>query len=204
MYHGAVTVFPANREEKQILKSNIYLCKGTGCSWTLYINDLSSCFSQMRQCPFCRFRHTDLERLRSHVINQHAVQPALRCPLCQDTLHSVALLRTHLAHLHSVTADCTQKLISTVRQQDSSWNKCSLNFCIRFLSIKQKTNSSCTTIFSPVVKIAYTGIVCVCMYGGVFRSVIPALARLLVSLSETSNNTKWGEGRGSCLRSNEY
>ncbi|KAA0715214.1 Zinc finger homeobox protein 3 AT motif-binding factor 1 AT-binding transcription factor 1 [Triplophysa tibetana] len=72
----------------------------------------------MRQCPFCRFCHTDLERLRSHVINQHAVQPALRCPLCQDTLHSVALLRTHLAHLHSVTADCTQKLISTVIASD--------------------------------------------------------------------------------------
>lgn len=46
---------------------------------------------------------------------QHAVQPTLRCPLCQDTLRSVALLRTHLTHLHSVTADCTQKLINTVR-----------------------------------------------------------------------------------------
>nr|XP_055029602.1 zinc finger homeobox protein 3 isoform X1 [Misgurnus anguillicaudatus] len=73
---------------------------------------------EMRQCPFCRFRHTDIERLRSHVMNQHAVQPTLRCPLCQDTLHSVALLRTHLTHLHSVTADCTQKLISTVIASD--------------------------------------------------------------------------------------
>ncbi|KTG39427.1 hypothetical protein cypCar_00022753 [Cyprinus carpio] len=68
---------------------------------------------EMRQCPFCRFRHTDIERLRSHVMNQHAVQPAVRCPLCQDTLHSIALLRTHLTHLHSVTVDCTQKLINT-------------------------------------------------------------------------------------------
>ncbi|KAL1257137.1 hypothetical protein QQF64_012682 [Cirrhinus molitorella] len=73
---------------------------------------------EMRQCPFCRFRHTDIERLRSHVMNQHAVQPAVRCPLCQDTLHSIALLRTHLTHLHSVTADCTQKLISTVIASD--------------------------------------------------------------------------------------
>lgn len=48
-------------------------------------------------------------------MNQHAVQPAVCCPLCQDTLHSIALLRTHLTHLHSVTADCTQKLINTVR-----------------------------------------------------------------------------------------
>lgn len=52
-------------------------------------------------------------------MNQHSVQPALRCPLCQETLHSVALLRTHLTHLHSVTADCTQKLISTVRPKKS-------------------------------------------------------------------------------------
>uniref|UniRef100_A0A673G3T9 Zinc finger homeobox protein 3-like n=1 Tax=Sinocyclocheilus rhinocerous TaxID=307959 RepID=A0A673G3T9_9TELE len=78
------------------------------------------CFSliQMRQCPFCRFHHTDIERLRSHVMNQHAVQPAVRCPLCQDTLHSIALLRTHLTHLHSVTADCTQKLIKMVIASD--------------------------------------------------------------------------------------
>uniref|UniRef100_A0A8C1T9J8 Si:ch73-386h18.1 n=1 Tax=Cyprinus carpio TaxID=7962 RepID=A0A8C1T9J8_CYPCA len=73
---------------------------------------------EMRQCPFCRFRHTDIERLRSHVMNQHAVQPAVRCPLCQDTLHSIALLRTHLTHLHSVTVDCTQKLINTVISSD--------------------------------------------------------------------------------------
>ncbi|XP_692222.4 zinc finger homeobox protein 3 [Danio rerio] len=73
---------------------------------------------EMRQCPFCRFRHNDIERLRSHVMNQHAVQPSLRCPLCQDTLHSIALLRTHLTHLHSVTADCTQKLINTVIASD--------------------------------------------------------------------------------------
>uniref|UniRef100_A0A672PJP3 Zinc finger homeobox protein 3-like n=1 Tax=Sinocyclocheilus grahami TaxID=75366 RepID=A0A672PJP3_SINGR len=78
------------------------------------------CFSliQMRQCPFCRFHHTDIERLRSHVMNQHAVQPAVRCPLCQDTLHSIPLLRTHLTHLHSVTADCTQKLIKMVIVSD--------------------------------------------------------------------------------------
>uniref|UniRef100_A0A671KHH7 Zinc finger homeobox protein 3-like n=1 Tax=Sinocyclocheilus anshuiensis TaxID=1608454 RepID=A0A671KHH7_9TELE len=78
------------------------------------------CFSliQMWQCPFCRFHHTDIERLRSHVMNQHAVQPAVRCPLCQDTLHSIALLRTHLTHLHSVTADCTQKLIKMVIASD--------------------------------------------------------------------------------------
>uniref|UniRef100_A0A673K2M2 C2H2-type domain-containing protein n=1 Tax=Sinocyclocheilus rhinocerous TaxID=307959 RepID=A0A673K2M2_9TELE len=73
---------------------------------------------EMRQCPFCRFHHTDIEHLRSHVMNQHAVQPAVRCPLCQDTLHSIALLRTHLTHLHSVTADCTQKLINTVIASD--------------------------------------------------------------------------------------
>ncbi|XP_067276083.1 zinc finger homeobox protein 3 [Pseudorasbora parva] len=85
--------------------------------------DLSPCKrpriqEEMRQCPFCRFRHSDIERLRSHVMNQHAVQPALRCPLCQDTLHSIALLRTHLTQLHSVTADCTQKLINTVIASD--------------------------------------------------------------------------------------
>ncbi|XP_052387398.1 zinc finger homeobox protein 3 [Carassius gibelio] len=73
---------------------------------------------EMRQCPFCQFHHTDIERLRSHVMNQHAVQPVVRCPLCQDTLHSIALLRTHLTHLHSVTADCTQKLINTVIASD--------------------------------------------------------------------------------------
>ncbi|XP_026097445.1 zinc finger homeobox protein 3-like [Carassius auratus] len=73
---------------------------------------------EMWHCPFCRFHHTDIERLRSHVMNQHAVQPAVRCPLCQDTLHSIALLRTHLTHLHSVTADCTQKLINTVIASD--------------------------------------------------------------------------------------
>ncbi|XP_076848695.1 zinc finger homeobox protein 3 [Brachyhypopomus gauderio] len=73
---------------------------------------------QVRQCPFCRFCHADLGRLRSHVMIQHAVQPVLRCPLCQETLRSIALLRTHLAHLHSVTADCTQKLINTVIASD--------------------------------------------------------------------------------------
>lgn len=71
---------------------------------------------QVRQCPFCRFCHADLGRLRSHVMIQHAVQPTLRCPLCQETLRSVALMRSHLTHLHSVTADCTQKLINAVRQ----------------------------------------------------------------------------------------
>ncbi|XP_039510349.1 zinc finger homeobox protein 3 isoform X1 [Pimephales promelas] len=86
-------------------------------------DDLSPCKrpriqEEMRQCPFCRFRHSDIERLRSHVMNQHAVQPALRCPLCQDTLHSIALLRTHLTQLHSVTADCTQKLINTMIASD--------------------------------------------------------------------------------------
>lgn len=86
------------------------------------------CFSliQMRQCPFCRFRHTDIERLRSHVMNQHAVQPAVRCPLCQDTLHSIALLRTHLTHLHSVTVDCTQKLINTVRRKKETQYACTM------------------------------------------------------------------------------
>ncbi|XP_066541746.1 zinc finger homeobox protein 3 [Hoplias malabaricus] len=78
--------------------------------------DISS--EQVRQCPFCRFCHTDITRLRSHVMIQHAVQPTLRCPLCQDTLRSVALLRTHLTHVHSVTADCTQKLINTVIASD--------------------------------------------------------------------------------------
>ncbi|XP_027015086.2 zinc finger homeobox protein 3 [Tachysurus fulvidraco] len=73
---------------------------------------------QVRQCPFCRFCHTDLSRLRSHVMIQHAVQPTLRCPLCQDTLRSVALMRSHLTHLHSVTADCTQKLINAVIASD--------------------------------------------------------------------------------------
>ncbi|KAL7870965.1 hypothetical protein SRHO_G00084620 [Serrasalmus rhombeus] len=73
---------------------------------------------QMRQCPFCRFCHADIARLRSHVMIQHAVQPTLRCPLCQDTLRSIALLRTHLTHLHSVTTDCTQKLINTVIASD--------------------------------------------------------------------------------------
>ncbi|KAK3548277.1 hypothetical protein QTP70_007347 [Hemibagrus guttatus] len=73
---------------------------------------------QVRQCPFCRFCHTDLGRLRSHVMIQHAVQPTLRCPLCQDTLRSVALMRSHLTHLHSVTADCTQKLINAVIASD--------------------------------------------------------------------------------------
>uniref|UniRef100_A0A4W4G5Q1 Zinc finger homeobox 3 n=1 Tax=Electrophorus electricus TaxID=8005 RepID=A0A4W4G5Q1_ELEEL len=73
---------------------------------------------QVRQCPFCRFCHADLGRLRSHVMIQHAVQPTLRCPLCQETLRSVTLLRTHLTHLHSVTADCTQKLINTVIASD--------------------------------------------------------------------------------------
>ncbi|XP_072551313.1 zinc finger homeobox protein 3 [Salminus brasiliensis] len=79
-------------------------------------DDISS--EQLRQCPFCRFCHADITRLRSHVMIQHAVQPTLRCPLCQDTLRSVALLRTHLTHLHSVTADCTQKLINTVIASD--------------------------------------------------------------------------------------
>ncbi|KAI4902610.1 hypothetical protein NFI96_032931, partial [Prochilodus magdalenae] len=78
--------------------------------------DISS--EQVRQCPFCRYCHADIARLRSHVMIQHAVQPTLRCPLCQDTLRSVALLRTHLTHLHSVTADCTQKLINTVIASD--------------------------------------------------------------------------------------
>ncbi|TSL75300.1 Zinc finger homeobox protein 4 [Bagarius yarrelli] len=73
---------------------------------------------QVRQCPFCRFCHADLGRLRSHVMIQHAVQPTLRCPLCQDTLRSVALMRSHLTHLHSVTADCTQKLINAVIASD--------------------------------------------------------------------------------------
>ncbi|MCJ8733608.1 hypothetical protein PDJAM_G00225540 [Pangasius djambal] len=73
---------------------------------------------QVRQCPFCRFCHNDLGRLRSHVMIQHAVQPTLRCPLCQETLRSVALMRSHLTHLHSVTADCTQKLINAVIASD--------------------------------------------------------------------------------------
>ncbi|KAF7699351.1 zinc finger homeobox protein 3 [Silurus meridionalis] len=73
---------------------------------------------QVRQCPFCRFCHADLSRLRNHVMIQHAVQPTLRCPLCQDTLRSVALMRSHLTHLHSVTADCTQKLINAVIASD--------------------------------------------------------------------------------------
>uniref|UniRef100_A0A9J7XFB8 Zinc finger homeobox 3a n=1 Tax=Cyprinus carpio carpio TaxID=630221 RepID=A0A9J7XFB8_CYPCA len=93
---------------------------------------------EMRQCPFCQFHHTDIERLRSHVMNQHAVQPVVRCPLCQDTLHSIALLRTHLTHLHSVTADCTQKLISTVIASDVLPEK-------MFLSVHTPINANETT-----------------------------------------------------------
>lgn len=71
-------------------------------------------------------------------MNQHAVQPALRCPLCQDTLHSIALLRTHLTQLHSVTADCTQKLINTVRgEKDSMDVSCRFNILVLYKELKQ-------------------------------------------------------------------
>ncbi|XP_049339314.1 zinc finger homeobox protein 3 [Astyanax mexicanus] len=102
--------------------------------------DISS--EQVRQCPFCRFCHADIARLRSHVMIQHAVQPTLRCPLCQDTLRSVALLRTHLTHLHSVTADCTQKLINTVIASDVLPDKMFLP--VQDASAQQmKADSSC-------------------------------------------------------------
>ncbi|XP_017321883.1 zinc finger homeobox protein 3 isoform X2 [Ictalurus punctatus] len=103
---------------------------------------------QVRQCPFCRFCHTDLGRLRSHVMIQHAVQPTLRCPLCQDTLRSVALMRSHLTHLHSVTADCTQKLINAVIASDVLPEK-------MFLPVpdsntqQTKADSSCNGIKRP-------------------------------------------------------
>ncbi|KAB5575162.1 hypothetical protein PHYPO_G00217710 [Pangasianodon hypophthalmus] len=103
---------------------------------------------QVRQCPFCRFCHNDLGRLRSHVMIQHAVQPTLRCPLCQETLRSVALMRSHLTHLHSVTADCTQKLINAVIASDVLPEK-------MFLPVpnsntqQTKADSSCNGIKRP-------------------------------------------------------
>ncbi|KAM9480639.1 zinc finger homeobox protein 3 [Clarias gariepinus] len=103
---------------------------------------------QVRQCPFCRFCHTDLGRLRSHVMIQHAVQPTLRCPLCQDTLRSVALMRSHLTHLHSVTADCTQKLINAVIASDVLPEKMFLH--VPDSNTQQtKADSSCNGIKRP-------------------------------------------------------
>lgn len=76
---------------------------------------LYSCtFTQMYQCPYCKFTNTDLNRLRMHVMTQHSVQPMLRCPLCQDMLNNKIHLQFHLTHLHSVAPDCVDKLIATV------------------------------------------------------------------------------------------
>lgn len=71
-------------------------------------------FTQMYQCPYCKFTNTDLNRLRMHVMTQHSVQPMLRCPLCQDMLNNKIHLQFHLTHLHSVAPDCVDKLIATV------------------------------------------------------------------------------------------
>lgn len=73
-----------------------------------------STFTQMYQCPYCKFTNTDLNRLRMHVMTQHSVQPMLRCPLCQDMLNNKIHLQFHLTHLHSVAPDCVDKLIATV------------------------------------------------------------------------------------------
>lgn len=75
---------------------------------------LVSTFTQMYQCPYCKFTNTDLNRLRMHVMTQHSVQPMLRCPLCQDMLNNKIHLQFHLTHLHSVAPDCVDKLIATV------------------------------------------------------------------------------------------
>lgn len=73
-----------------------------------------SAFTQMYQCPYCKFTNTDLNRLRMHVMTQHSVQPMLQCPLCQDMLNNKIHLQFHLTHLHSVAPDCVDKLIATV------------------------------------------------------------------------------------------
>lgn len=86
-----------------------------------------STFTQMYQCPYCKFTNTDLNRLRMHVMTQHSVQPMLRCPLCQDMLNNKIHLQFHLTHLHSVAPDCVDKLIATV----SVWCDC---IFFRFLS----------------------------------------------------------------------
>lgn len=95
--------------------------------WICYLSPLSlslslflfsavpvSTFTQMYQCPYCKFTNTDLNRLRMHVMTQHSVQPMLRCPLCQDMLNNKIHLQFHLTHLHSVAPDCVDKLIATV------------------------------------------------------------------------------------------
>lgn len=90
------------------------LCGSVFFPLSLSLSVPVSTFTQMYQCPYCKFTNTDLNRLRMHVMTQHSVQPMLRCPLCQDMLNNKIHLQFHLTHLHSVAPDCVDKLIATV------------------------------------------------------------------------------------------
>ncbi|XP_068098299.1 zinc finger homeobox protein 2 [Hyperolius riggenbachi] len=67
-------------------------------------------------CPFCAFVSPSEEKVHSHAVSQHALQPTFRCPLCQEQLTGTTNLKAHLGHGHNVVSECVEKLLQVAQK----------------------------------------------------------------------------------------
>ncbi|KAM9328871.1 zinc finger homeobox protein 2 [Gastrophryne carolinensis] len=67
-------------------------------------------------CPFCTYVSPSEEKVHSHAVSQHALQPTFRCPLCQEQLTGTSSLKAHLGHGHNVVSECVEKLLQVAQK----------------------------------------------------------------------------------------
>ncbi|XP_040210339.1 zinc finger homeobox protein 2 isoform X2 [Rana temporaria] len=80
-------------------------------------------------CPFCAYVSPSEEKVNSHAVSQHALQPTFRCPLCQEQLTGTSNLKAHLGHGHNVMSECVEKLLQVAQ-------KVHINFRTRIIPVK--------------------------------------------------------------------
>ncbi|XP_018411629.1 PREDICTED: zinc finger homeobox protein 2 [Nanorana parkeri] len=80
-------------------------------------------------CPFCAYVSPSEEKVHSHAVSQHALQPTFRCPLCQEQLIGTSNLKTHLGHGHNVVSECVEKLLQVAQ-------KVQITFRTRIIPVK--------------------------------------------------------------------
>ncbi|XP_075425198.1 zinc finger homeobox protein 2 isoform X2 [Ascaphus truei] len=79
-------------------------------------------------CLFCAYVSPSEDRVHSHAVSQHALQPTFRCPLCQEQLSGASSLRGHLGLVHNVVTECVEKLLQVAQ-------KVEISFPTRFLPV---------------------------------------------------------------------
>ncbi|KAK1152943.1 hypothetical protein AOXY_G30669 [Acipenser oxyrinchus oxyrinchus] len=70
-------------------------------------------------CQLCCFSSPSVERVREHLVSQHAVQGAWLCPLCQAELRGREGLTDHLRNGHSVVPSCLERLLLAAVKVDA-------------------------------------------------------------------------------------